>query len=69
MYDKLLNFASERRACLKFFNYDNTPTDAAHMAKGDIFVTLGDKGRSIAKYFTEDLGVDAELANASELKK
>lgn len=69
MYDKLINFAFERRACLKFFNYDNAPMDATYMANGDIFVTLGDKGRSIAKYFVEDLGIDAELVNTSELKK
>jgi len=68
LYDKLLNFAFERHACLKFFNYDNTPVDATYMSKGDIFVTIGDKGRSTAKYFIKELGIDAELYNALKLK-
>ncbi|MEM3786905.1 MAG: hypothetical protein QXZ59_05930, partial [Nitrososphaeria archaeon] len=38
MYDNLINFAFERKACLKFFNYDSAHVDARYMSKGDIFV-------------------------------
>lgn len=69
VFDKLANFAFDRRACLKFFNDDNPALDARIMQKGDIFVAVGEKGLGVAKYFKNDLGIDAEILKSSEIGK
>jgi hypothetical protein len=67
-YDRLANFAHDRGAAMKFFDYDNPGRDARLMRAGDIFVALGEKGANTANYLRTDLGLDVDVRIGADIR-
>ena len=67
-YDRLANFAHDRGAAMKFFDYDNPGRDARMMQAHDIFVALGEKGTATANYIRTDLGIDVDVRTGADIR-
>lgn len=68
MYDRLADFAHDRGAGMKFFDYDNPSRDARLMRAGDVFVALGEKGSNTANYFRTELGIDVDIRRGADIR-